>query len=168
MVGILIAILSGMLMSVQGVFNTDVTKQSSLWVANSWVQFTALAVCLAAWGISDRSSFAALWKVQPKYVLVGGVIGAFITLTVVKSMNTLGPAQAVLFIVVAQMITAYVIELLGWFGTEKAETDWNGNCDHRRSYISVGAEVVKLVYEFEIDKYALLTRKTFALLFRNY
>lgn len=31
MVGILIAILSGMLMSVQGVFNTDVTKQSSLW-----------------------------------------------------------------------------------------------------------------------------------------
>lgn len=35
MVGILIAILSGMLMSVQGVFNTDVTKQSSLWVANS-------------------------------------------------------------------------------------------------------------------------------------
>ena len=122
-VEILIAILSGMLMSVQGVFNTDVTKQSSLWVANSWVQFTALAVCLAAWGISDRSSFAALWKVQPKYVLVGGVIGAFITLTVVKSMNTLGPAQAVLFIVVAQMITAYVIELLGWFGTEKV--DWS-------------------------------------------
>ena len=32
-------------------------------------------------------------------------------------------AQAVLFIVVAQMITAYVIELLGWFGTEKA--DWS-------------------------------------------
>lgn len=173
MVGILIAILSGMLMSVQGVFNTDVTKQSSLWVANSWVQFTALAVCLAAWGISDRSSFAALWKVQPKYVLVGGVIGAFITLTVVKSMNTLGPAQAVLFIVVAQMITAYVIELLGWFGTEKA--DWSMQkligmaiAITRRSYISVGAEVVKLVYEFEIDKYALLTRKTFALLFRNY
>ena len=49
MIGILIAILSGILMSVQGVFNTDVTKQSSLWVANSWVQFTALAVCLVAW-----------------------------------------------------------------------------------------------------------------------
>ena len=87
MIGILIAILSGILMSVQGVFNTDVTKQSSLWVANSWVQFTALAVCLVAWGITDRSSFAALWKVQPKYVLIGGIIGAFITLTVVKSMS---------------------------------------------------------------------------------
>lgn len=123
MIGILIAILSGILMSVQGVFNTDVTKQSSLWVANSWVQFTALAVCLVAWGITDRSSFAALGKVQPKYVLIGGIIGAFITLTVVKSMHTLGPAQAVLFIVIAQMISAYVIELLGLFGTEKA--DWS-------------------------------------------
>ena len=123
MSGILIAILSGILMSVQGVFNTDVTKQSSLWVANSWVQFTALAVCLVAWGITDRSSFAALWKVQPKYVLIGGIIGAFITLTVVKSMHTLGPAQAVLFIVIAQMISAYVIELFGLFGTEKA--DWS-------------------------------------------
>lgn len=123
MIGILIAVLSGVLMSVQGVFNTDVTKNTSLWVANSWVQVTALAVCLAAWGIADRTSFAALFKFQPKYVLLGGVIGAFITLTVIKSMNSLGPAQAVLFIVIAQMISAYIIELAGLFGTEKA--DWS-------------------------------------------
>ena len=123
MIGILIALISGALMSVQGVFNTDVTKNTSIWVANSWVQFTALAVCLTAWGISDRSSFAALFKMQPKYVLLGGVIGAFITWTVVRSMDKLGPAQAVLFIVVAQMICAWVIELLGLFGTEK--TDWS-------------------------------------------
>ena len=38
-------------------------------------------------------------------------------------MHTLGPAQAVLFIVIAQMISAYVIELFGLFGTEKA--DWS-------------------------------------------
>jgi transporter family-2 protein len=121
MIGIFIAILSGVLMSVQGVFNTDVTKNTSLWVANSWVQVTALVVCLAAWGIADRTSFAALFKVQPKYVLLGGVIGAFITLTVVKSMSALGPAQAVLFIVVAQMIAAYLIELFGLFGSDKAD-----------------------------------------------
>lgn len=123
MIGILIAIMSGILMSVQGVFNTDVTKNTGLWVANSWVQVTALAVCLAAWGITDRTSFAALFRVQPKYVLLGGVIGAFITLTVIKSMDALGPAQAVLFIVIAQMISAYVIELAGLFGTQKA--DWS-------------------------------------------
>lgn len=37
MLGFWIAILSGALMSVQGVFNTQVTKQSGIWVANAFV-----------------------------------------------------------------------------------------------------------------------------------
>ena len=35
--GILIALLSGALMSIQGVFNTEVTRQSSIWVSAGWV-----------------------------------------------------------------------------------------------------------------------------------
>lgn len=67
------------MMSIQGVFNTDVTKQTSLWVSASFVQFTALLVCLAAWLICDRTSFRSLFEISDKYVLLGGVIGAFIT-----------------------------------------------------------------------------------------
>ncbi len=120
MLGILIAILSGALMSVQGVFNTQVTKQSGIWVANAFVQFTALVVCLAVWLFSaDRASFASLLKVEPKYMLLGGAIGTFITYTVVKSMEQLGPARSVMFIVVSQVILAYVIEIFGFFGVEK-------------------------------------------------
>jgi transporter family-2 protein len=119
MFGFLIALLSGALMSVQGVFNTQVTKSSGIWVANAFVQFTALLVCLAAWLVTDRSSFSSLWKVEPKYMLLGGVIGAFITYTVIKSMDMLGPARAVMLIVIAQLIVAYGIELLGLFGVEK-------------------------------------------------
>ena len=48
MIGFFIALVSGALMSVQGVFNTQVTKSSSIWVANAFVQFTALLVCLGA------------------------------------------------------------------------------------------------------------------------
>ena len=36
--GFVIALISGALMSVQGVFNTAVTKQTSIWVAAGWVQ----------------------------------------------------------------------------------------------------------------------------------
>ncbi len=124
MIGFLIALLSGALMSIQGVFNTQVTKESSIWVANTFVQFTALCVCLAAWLITDRSSLLAPLKVEPKYMLLGGVIGAFITYTVIKSMESLGPAKAVLLIVVAQLLVAYVIELFGWFGVEKQPWEW--------------------------------------------
>lgn len=119
MIGFLIALLSGALMSIQGVFNTQVTKDTSIWVANVFVQLTALIVCLIAWGITDRTSFATILKVEPRYMLLGGAIGAFITYTVIKGMDMLGPAKAVMLIVVAQLIVAYVIELFGWFGVEK-------------------------------------------------
>lgn len=124
MTGFLIAVLSGILMSVQGVFNTGVTKNSSVWSANVFVQFTALCVCLAAWGVSDRTNLLAVWKTEPKYMLLGGVMGAAITWTVIKSMEALGPARAVLFIVIAQLAAAYAIELFGLFQTEGQPFSW--------------------------------------------
>ena len=123
--GWLIALVSGALMSVQGVFNTGLTKQTSLWVANSWVQATALIVCLAAWLFQGREPFAALFQVDHKYLLFGGVLGAFITLTVILSMDQLGPAQSALIIVISQIVVAYLIELFGLFGVEKAAFDWS-------------------------------------------
>lgn len=122
--GFLIAIGSGILMSIQGVFNTQVTKQTSLWVSSAFVQFTALLVCLAAWAATDRSSLFNLGKVRPWYLLLGGVLGAFITITVVKATAGLGPAKAVMVIVIAQLTASYFIELLGMFGVEKQPLEW--------------------------------------------
>ena len=124
MIGFLIALLSGALMSVQGVFNTKVTEASSMWAANAFVQFTAFLVCIAAWLAVARTSFREVLAVEPKYVLLGGAIGAFITLTVIRSMDALGPAKAVMLIVIAQLIVAYLIELLGLFGVEKQPFRW--------------------------------------------
>ena len=98
MVGFLIAVLSGVLMSVQGIFNTQVTKASSIWSANVFVQATALLSCLAVWLAADRSNLFAVFRSEPKYLLLGGVLGAGITWTVIKAMAMLGPARAVLFI----------------------------------------------------------------------
>ena len=111
-------------MSVQGVFNTQVTKASSIWVASAFVQISAFAVCIGAWLLTDRTSFATLTKVEPKYMLLGGAIGAFITYTVIKSMDMLGPARAVMLIVISQLIVAYVIEIFGMFGVEKQPLEW--------------------------------------------
>ena len=122
--GIIVALISGALMSVQGVFNTKLTESTSLWVANAFVQFTAFLLCIAAWLVTDRSSMRSLFNVEPKYFLLGGVMGAFITLTVIKSMDSLGPAKAVMLIVIAQLIVAYLIELFGLFGVEKQPFVW--------------------------------------------
>ena len=117
--GFIVALISGALMSIQGVFNTEVTKQTSLWVSTGWVQLSAFAVCVLAWLFTGRESVAALWQVDNKYTLLGGVIGAFITITVIQSMGALGPAKAAMLIVISQLAVAYVIELFGLFGVDK-------------------------------------------------
>ena len=124
MIGFFIALVSGALMSVQGVFNTQVTKTTGMWVSNGWVQLSAFAVCLVAWFIAGRDDVMTIAQVEPKYMLLGGVIGAGITWTVIKSMEQLGPAKAALLIVISQLIIAYVIELLGLFGVDKQPVDW--------------------------------------------
>lgn len=122
--GFLIALISGALMSIQGVLNTEVTKQTGIWVAAGWVQLTAFLACVLLWFFADKSPVSALWHVQPPYMLIGGLLGAFITYTVIRSMDGLGPAKATLLIVVTQIIVAYGIELFGLFGVEKAPFEW--------------------------------------------
>lgn len=124
MAGFIIAIVSGALMSIQGIFNTNVTKSSSIWVAAGFVQLTALATCLIMWFFNGRPEVSWVLRVDNKMSLLGGVIGAFITFTVVKSVSELGIAKAEITIVVAQVIVAYLIELFGLFGSKKGEFSW--------------------------------------------
>lgn len=83
--------------------------------------------CCRAWQFglqrTGRICFA-VFRSEPKYLLLGGVLGAGITWTVIKAMAMLGPARAVLFIVVAQIAAAYLVELFGLFGVEKAAWEW--------------------------------------------
>ena len=87
--GILVALLSGALMSLQGIFNTEVTKQSSIWAAAGWVQMTALVTCVVLYFVTGRGEIWGMFSIDRKYMLLGGVMGAFITWTVIKSMDGL-------------------------------------------------------------------------------
>ena len=79
-----------------------------------------------------------LFSVSPWYMLTGGVIGAFITYTVIQGMNSLGPARSVMLIVVSQVLVAYLIEAFGLFGVEKAPFEW-------RKVIGMGLAVAGIV-----------------------
>lgn len=123
--GIIVAAVSGALMSIQGVFNAEVTKQSSIWLSASFVQITAFVVCVCAWLVTGRDgTIGSLFQVTPKYMLLGGAIGAFITYTVIFSMNAIGPAHSAMFILTAQLLVAYLIELIGLFGIDRQPFEW--------------------------------------------
>ena len=122
--GMITALVSGALMSIQGVFNSAVIKHPRMRVSAGWVQISAFVVCLLMWLFTGRGAVSELWQIEPRYMLTGGVIGAFITYTVIKSFDALGPAKSALLIVVAQILVAYLIEVFGWFGVEKAGFEW--------------------------------------------
>ena len=66
MAGILTALLSGALMSIQGVFNTEVTKQTSTWLAAGWVQISAFVVCLACnWRVYHDHGYLEYGRARP-------------------------------------------------------------------------------------------------------
>ena len=117
MFGFLIALISGALMSIQGVLNTGLTRQTGIWLSAGWVQISAFFTCVVLWLFSERTPISSLLSVRPRYM-------AIITWTVIRSMDRLGPAKATLFIVVTQIIVAYLIELFGCFGVEKASFEW--------------------------------------------
>lgn len=122
--GMMVALASGALMSLQGVFNTEVTKHSSIWASAGWVQLTAFITCVILYFATGRGEIMGMFSMDRKYMLLGGVMGAFITWTVIKSMDDLGPARATLLIVVTQILVSYFIEVFGLFGVEKAGFEW--------------------------------------------
>ena len=94
-------------------------------MSSSFVQFSAFVVCIAAWLITERNTnLFSVFKIDNKYMLLGGVMGAFITYTVIQSVSNLGAARAAIFIVTAQLVVAYIIELFGMFGMEKTDFEW--------------------------------------------
>ncbi len=125
MFGILLAMLAGLLMSVQGVFNTRVMDSSNMWATNSWVHLTAFAASIIIWYFAGRENLFSVFNVGNKLYLIGGVIGAFITFTVIKSISDLGPAYATMLILLAQLIVSCSIEAFGMFGTEKICFEWS-------------------------------------------
>jgi bacterial/archaeal transporter family-2 protein len=121
--GFVFAALAGALMSIQGVFNTRVTEKIGIWETTVIVQAVALVTTLLAMMVAGNGDFRKITEVN-KWYLLGGVIGAAITFTVIKGISMMGPTYAISTILVAQLVTAALIDRLAWFGCEMLNFGW--------------------------------------------
>lgn len=121
--GQIIALVSGLLMSVQGVFNTRVQEKTGMWFTNAVVHGVGLLTSLIILIFVRDANLSGLKSVN-KWYLLGGVLGAGIVYSVIVSITKLGPAQATMLILIAQLMGSYLIELFGLFGTEKVNFSW--------------------------------------------
>lgn len=124
MIGFLLAILAGSLMAIQGVFNTRLKESSSIWVSNMFVHATGLIFCIILWFFTGRQSLEKILHVNNKFYYLGGILGALIVFAVIKSISSMGPTVAIMIFLNAQLLTAYFIELFGWFNTKAVPFEW--------------------------------------------
>ncbi|HIQ62628.1 MAG: DMT family transporter [Christensenellales bacterium] len=123
MLGVLLSIVAGAAMSLQGVFNARLGEKIGLLESNMFVQGTAFVLSLAAMFVAGNGNLAALGQTNRLYWL-GGALGLVITLTVMVGMQSLGPTVAVSVILIAQLLVAAVIDALGLFGVEQTAFVW--------------------------------------------
>ena len=123
MLGVLFSILAGAAMSFQGVMNTRLGERNGTMEANAFVQCGAAVLSLAALAVWHPGDFSALGE-TPKLYWLGGALGLVITITVMLGIRDLSPTVSISVILIAQLLTAAVIDALGWLGSEKLALTW--------------------------------------------
>lgn len=118
MLGIIIAIISGIAMSIQGVFNTRLGEKIGVWETNVLVQASAFILTLIISFFWGKGSYANIKDVSKIYLL-GGVLGVIITFTVMKSVSSMGPTLGIGIILIAQLFAAALIDAFGLFESKK-------------------------------------------------
>ena len=127
MSGFLFAVIAGVAMSLQGVFNTRLSDKIGSLKATIFVQGTGFLFALIALLIFksyEQEKFSNIKSVNKLY-LAGGLIGVLITYTVILSIKNLSPTVAISSILIAQLLAAALIDAFGIFDTKKVPISIN-------------------------------------------
>ncbi|MGI5912695.1 MAG: DMT family transporter [Syntrophomonadaceae bacterium] len=119
---LLLAAISGSAMALQGTFNAALGKVIGLWESTLLVHLIGSAITLIIiliLGIGFNS-FDKINSV-PWYAFLGGVLNVFIIYLVVRTIPQIGVGNATTAILVAQILTAVLVDCFGAFGMKKLE-----------------------------------------------
>lgn len=122
---LMMALVSGVAMALQGTLNSALSKIIGLLEATLIVHFTATIVILLllfGWGLG-QGDLGRLGE-TPWYLLLGGLLGVAITYLVVASIPKVGVALATTAIIVGQVSAACVADHFGLFGLDKYPFTW--------------------------------------------
>jgi len=114
MIGIGLAIIVGMCISLQPVFNSNVGKATGVIEAvfiSIAITFTSIALILLVVGKGNLSQITTV----PKYFLLAGLMGAAIVSLSIICIRILGPATAISIYIAAQIFFSVIIEHYGLF-----------------------------------------------------
>lgn len=125
LLALLVALLSGVAMAIQGSLNSALAKILGLLEATFIVHLTAtILLIILIFVLRINHGDFSNYNQAPWYLYLGGAIGVAITVGVVLSIPKLGVATATTAIIVGQVTTACLVDQFGLFGLQKIPFTW--------------------------------------------
>jgi bacterial/archaeal transporter family-2 protein len=118
MQGIMFAVLAGIFISLQTIFNTRVSEKVGSWATTTFVLGLGFLTSLPIFIALDDRSILSFGNVNRLY-LFGGVLGVVLVFSIMKGISILGPAYSISIVLISQIASAVLIDTFGWFGFEK-------------------------------------------------
>lgn len=122
MFAVISSLIAGICMSFQGVFNTRLNEKIGIWETNLIVQGIGLIVTLLIVLVLGTGNLKNI-KSCNKLYLSGGVLGVIIIYTVIQGIGKLGPTCSTAIILIAQLVSASLIDAFGLFDTQRIKFD---------------------------------------------
>ena len=125
LLSLVIALVAGVFMAVQGSLNSRLGKVVGLWETTFIVHIIGLLTMVVILFILKlgKGNLGAI-PGAPWYTFLGGLLGVLIVYGVVTSIPRLGVATATTSIIVGQVLTALIIDHFGLFGLTKVPFSW--------------------------------------------
>ncbi|WP_338779401.1 DMT family transporter [Metabacillus sp. FJAT-52054] len=114
MIGMILAAMAGLLISLQTVFNARVSSKAGAWLTTMGVLGLGLVSSLVPFFLIDGGNLFDIGDLNPFYLL-SGLFGVGIVFSVMKGIQELGPAFSVSIVIVVQLTLALIIDSFGLF-----------------------------------------------------
>jgi transporter family-2 protein len=120
LIGLLMALVSGIAVGLQSVFNLALQKHIGLAGLMLWIHFVGFIVAVPIVLLADASTFGKILNLRtaglPIYVILSGALGLIVVPGVAFAIERSDPAITFAVIMIGQLVVALLMQYFGLFG----------------------------------------------------
>lgn len=122
MKGILFAVFAGIFITLQGTFNAKLSSHIGIWSTSIITHLIGFIIATTVFLLKEEEKVTDLKSIKKIY-LVAGAFGGFIICAETMAIYSLGVTLTAGTLMVAQLLTATVIEMKGLFHIKKIQME---------------------------------------------
>jgi bacterial/archaeal transporter family-2 protein len=118
LLGLLLGLISGSLISLQTIFNSKVNERAGIWITTTFVLGMGFFASFLMGLLFEGKQLFVLENMKPWY-WISGMLGVGVVFCLTKGISILRPTYAISIVLTSQLMFALLFDLKGWLGLEK-------------------------------------------------